>query len=385
MFTPICNMRKENTMSIKSKLLLAAAGLVLMCGCKNNSAELPETTTSAAEVTTAKMTEPAETTKQSETTTSKAAEETTAAQAEAEQIDFEYQPPQEVLDTHFYSDDIEAKIECEPILDDDFRDVFNDEEAINEVYSAISEILPQEIVDNIYNNIQPFEGLPEYYRIKNVSYMKYDLNSDGTDDYYLYVEITDEVMGVMGIFHFERVFIADGDSFKPINIPSFNDSRTICYYILSTQTNGVKDIFAFHNSNAPSLKYDSVSAYGDFTELDERHTFIEFEILSNNILYLNMKVSVIDAAVGEYYTAIQFADNTYLKNSMLYSCYSDGTPRSYIEKSIDEWQSGDFYPSGEGYDFYVELTDEGVEAFTEETNVWRLLDLLEIKYIAVDE
>lgn len=365
------------------KIFAALISLTLLCSCgKSNTAE-KETTVSVTE-TTFTVTETTPTQTQTTETTTKAAEETTAVQTEAEQVDYEYQPPQEVLDAHFYSDDIEAKFECEPILDDERRDVFNDQEAINEVYSAIAAILPQEIVDNIYNNIQihPFEGLPEHYRIKNVSYMKYDINSDGTDDYYLYVDVTDEVMGVMGNLHFERVFIADGDSFKPINIPSFNDGRTSCYYFLSTQTNGVKDIFAFHNSNAPSLKYDGVSAYDGAVEMDEMHTFINFKILPENILHLNMNVFVTDRSVGEHYTAIKFADNPYIKNNLLYTCYLDGTPRMYIEKPHGEDNA--FSPSIEGYDFYVELTDEGLKAFTDEWNVWNLLDLLEIKYISAE-
>lgn len=361
------------------KLFAAIISLTLLCSCgKVNTAET-ETAVSVTETTTT-QTEQTEQT----TTTQSTEEETTAVQTEAEQVDYEYQPPQEVLNTHFYSDDIEAKIECEPILDDDYRDVFNDEEAINEVYSAIAAILPQEIVDNIYNNIQitPFEGLPEHYRIKNVSYMKYDLNSDGTDDYYLYVDITDEVMNVMGNFHFERVFIADGDGFKPINIPSFNDGRTSCRYILSTRTNGVKDIFAFHNSQKPSFEYDGVSAYGGAVETDEMHTFINFKILPDNILYLNMNIFATDGSVGEHYTAIKFADNPYIKNNLLYTCYPDGTPRTYIEKSHGEDNA--FSPSIEGYDFYVELTDEGATAFAEEDIIWHLLDLQEIKYISAE-
>lgn len=137
----------------------------------------------------------------------------------------------------------------------------------------------------------------------------------------------------------------------------------------------------FHENN---LRGNGGDSYTPCEMLDERHTFFDCEILPNKVLHINMRISVIDAPPGEYYTAINFADNTYLKNNMLYSCYPDGTARSYIEKRIDEWQSGDFNPSGEGYDFYVELTDEGAAAFSAESNVWFMLDLLEIKYIGKD-
>lgn len=365
------------------KLFAALISLTLLCSC--GKSDTVETETAVSEtVSTAAQTERTE--QITETASQVTEEETAAVQTEAEQVDYEYQPPQEVLNAYFYSEDIEAKIECKPILDDELRDVFNDQEAIDEVYSAVTENLPQEIADNIFNNIQPPVGYgsSEGYRIKNVSYMKFDLNADGTEDYYLYVDITDESMSVMGNFHFERVFIADGDSFKPIKIPSFNDSRISCLYILSTRTNGVKDIFAFHNSNKPLLEYDGVSAYGGAAELDEMHTFLRGKILPNNILHINLNISVIDAPVGEYYAVMKFADNPYMKNSLLYTCYPDGTPRTYTETPRGEYN--DFSPAIEGYDFYIELNEDKIDELDLE-DPWGLyddFDLLEIKYIKAE-
>ena len=64
--------------------------------------------------------------------------------------------------------------------------------------------------------------------------------------------------------------------------------------------------------------------------------------------------------------------------TILYTCYSDGAPRTYTQKPFGESLPTDFAPSIEGYDFYVELTDEG----TKHDDI--SLDILEIKYVAVD-
>lgn len=188
--------------------------------------------------------------------------------------------------------------------------------------------------------------------------------------------------------HFERLFISDSGSFVPVEIPWLESTRLSCLYFLSTKTNGLKDIFVYHNSNTPSMKYDGISAYGGAVGPDEMHTFLKVDMLSDNILHLNMNISASDAPLGEYYTAIKFADNPYMKNNMLYTCYPDVTPRSYIEKPYGEWLPTDFNPSQEGYDFYVELDKDAMGTIDIDDlrdNVWNYLDLLEIKYVAVNE
>ena len=358
-------------MSIKSKLFFAvAAGLVLMCGCKNNSAELPETITSAAEVTIAKMTELAE------TTTSKAAEKTTATQTEAEQIDFEYQPPQEVLDAHFYSDDIETEIKWEGILTEDLKEQVDwDYILIDDMPEFIIEdILEYSLENSVYfkehgdNHGEPSHGF---------RYMMYDMNDDGLDDYIVrcgvgYIWIPDGES-------FYKIYLTNEDgSYTPITwdcVEEFHRTQ----YILKTKTNGVKDIMVLHNKNCPIITYEGDGTYTPCEMLDERHTFTDSENLPNNTLHFNVKLSVIDAPLGEYYTAIKVADKPYIKNNVLYTCYPDGTPRTYTQKPFGESLPTDFHPSQEGYDFYVELTDEGAKYDKIS------LDILEIKYIAVDE
>ena len=380
----------------KSTVLCGILAALLLTGCvPENKDGLGEN--SSHETTTAQteqaVSELAETTSEETTTTVPKTTEASETETEIEYGEYVYSPPQEVLDTHFDCDYIEAEIVCQSALDDDFEigDIWNEPEAEKALYEALTKNLPDEIVDNVRQNIQP----PQYmdlsaddYKVKNISYMKYDFNSDGAEDYYLYVHLADGAMSYVNPDHFERVFLSDGGSFVPVEIPTFGDVRVSCSYILSTETNGLKDIMVFHNSNSPSLKYDGVSAYGGAVELDERHTFLNAKILPGNILHLNMNMSVIDAPLGEYYTAIKFADNPYLKNNMLYTCYPEGTPRSYIEKPFGESLPTDFHASIDGYNFYVELDKDAMDTIDIDDlqdNVWDYLDLLEIKYVAVNE
>ncbi len=398
-------------MKLRQKLIniFVLMSMTLMSGCQNNSSKtdvISDATveqTELTELTAAEMSDTVGTTAALATVTETTAEHTanttvslaTATEASApvtEYGDYKYDPPQEVLNTHFYSDDIETKIMLQNASNEDFDilDIFKDPEVEKELHKAFAENLPQEIVDDMTQNMQIPDWLSDYnLKITSMGYMKYDFNSDGRDDYYVVADLDDKnevenLMHMRTFYSFRRVYITNESSFIPIKIPSFDDTRNGVHSILSTETNGLKDLLAFCNSNSPSLKYDGVSAYGDFAELDERHTFIDFEILPDNILHLNMNISVIDVSVGKYYTAIKFADNPYLKNNMLYSCYPDGTPRTYIRKEMGDWQPGDFSPSNDGYDFYAELTDEGVQAFSGDENIWRLLDLLEIKYVTAD-
>ncbi len=316
-------------------------------------------------------------------------EDTTVFSSNSSTKTYEYSPPQEVLNTHFYIDDVEAEIKLQSALSEDFRrdfeilDIFYDSEVEKELHKAFEQNLPHEIVYDMIQYPQfPEDMENDNIKITSIDYMKYDFNSDGRDDYYVVANLDDKnevenLMHMRTFYSFRRVYITNESSFIPIKIPNFSDNRNGIHSILSTETNGVKDLLVFCNSNAPSLKYDGISAYGGFTESDERHTFTDSEILSNNTLYLNMQISVIDAPLGEYYTAIKVADNPYIKNNVLYTCYPDGTPRTYTQKPYGKYN--DFNPSRDGYDFYVELTDEGAAA----TNV--SLDILEIKYIAVDD
>lgn len=354
------------------KLFAALVSLTLLCSCGTGQSYETETTVSIAETTSAQV-------QRTETTASIAETTSQAAQTETEYDEYEYQPPREVLDTRFYSDDIEAEIKWESILTEDMKD------KVDWDYISTDD-MPEFIIEDILKYGLENSEYAKVYSDKygepshGFGYMMYDMNSDGLDDYIV-------KCGVRYIWNtdgesFYKIYLTGEDgSYTPIIWDCVEQFRPT-QYILKTKTNGLKDIFVFTNSNEPALKYDGVSAYGGAAELDERHTFLSGEILPGNVLRLNMNISVISAETGEYYAAIKFADNTYLKNNMLYTCDHDGTPRTYTEKPYGE--HNDFSPAVQGYDFYVELTDEGVKAFSEEDNVWQLLDLLEIKYIPAE-
>ena len=304
---------------------------------------------------------------------------------------YRFQLPKEIIDTYFDSNDIETKIDLKWIGHDPagywymgdesycIVDV-SDNEYTNFLYTECNESLPNEIVDDMFQYKLETEW-SKNLTIVGMGYMLFDLNDDGYDDYIIAEGVSGD--GYMTSYLYKIYIYSDKGIYIPIKwscLKQFNDIQ----YILKTKTNGLHDIMVLYNANYPVITYEGGDSYTPCEMLDERHTFICCEITSNNILHLNIRVSVINAAIGVYYAAIKFADNPYIKNNVLYTCYPDGTSRSYIEKSIDEWQPNDFNPSEEGYDFYVELTDEGVKAFSEEDNVGQLLNLLEIKYVAVD-
>ncbi|MDE6594692.1 MAG: hypothetical protein K2K44_01625 [Oscillospiraceae bacterium] len=357
------------------KIFAVLISLTLLCSCgKANTAET-ETTVSVTETPSA-VTET--TTAQTEQTTTPKVTEETYVPTEAEQVDYEYQPPQEVLDVHFYSDDIETEIKWEGILTKDMKDKVDwDYISTDDMPEFIIEdILKYGLENSIYfKEYGDDHGEPSH----GFSYMMYDMNDDGLDDYIVKCDVG-------------YIWIPDGESFYKIYLTNEDGSYTPIVwdcieifhptqYILKTKTNGLRDIMVLHNSNYPIITYDGGDSYTICKMLDEKHTFIKFEILPENILHLNMNISVI-ASVEEHYTAIKFADNPYIKNNLLYTCYPDGTPRTYTIKPHGEDNA--FSPAIEGYDFYVELTDEGAAAFSEEDIIWHLLDLLEIKYISAE-
>lgn len=130
----------------------------------------------------------------SEETTTTVSEVTEDSEAETGYGEYVYTPPREVLDTHFYCDDIEAEIVCQNVLGDDFDigDIWNDPEAEKALYEALTKNLPAEIVDNVMQNYQsPYdsEKYSDKYKVDEIFYMKYDIDSDGEDDYYLNVSL----------------------------------------------------------------------------------------------------------------------------------------------------------------------------------------------------
>lgn len=359
-------------------VILTAA---LLCGCGGNA---PEKTSAAAETSETTESTTAETTSittVSETTAVPQTEEADEPPAPAMPGDYQYAPPPEVLAAHFYSMDIEAALGEEHVPEDYHKeegDIFSDPAAEQALYDAFAEKLPQEIVVNILNT----EHMPEYlreesseFRVGSIDYSVYDLNGDGAEDYYICANVVfDELILNMYPHTFERVLIAGEDGFSPVEISYSTDSPfSKAIYIMSTETNGLKDLYVFTNSPKPALNYDGVSAYGGAECCDEKHIFLSWQFMSDSVIYINLNISSHPIPDRDYFVAMNFAENPYLENSLLYTCEPDGTPYAY-----DKDYSG---PAVDGFDFYVRLTDEGKKAFAECGNVYNLIELLEIKLI----
>lgn len=371
------------------KNFAALISLVLLCSCGTGQAAETETTFAQIQ----------QTEQITETTSARIQQreqitETASQTAETEYGRYEYQPPQEVLNTHFYSDDIDRKIEysifegydpggmiClehEDPMEYSAYDIVGDEKLTAELHEIIKKKFPEFITEDMLENSIGSDDDEWSLTIVGLGCMMFDINGDGTEDYLMSASYTVDGAAI-GNGYANKIYLTEGEGFRPI---IWNSTIYGNNFILKTSTNGLRDIQVLHNSNYPIITYDGSSRYTDYERLDEKHTFIEYEILPDNILHLNMNISVIGAGVGEYYTAIKFADNKYIKNNMLYTCYPDGTPRTYTQKPYGE--NNDFSPAIEGYDFYAEMTDDGAAAFAEEDVIWRLLDLLEIKYIPAE-
>lgn len=300
-----------------------------------------------------------------------------------DELHYQYAPPREVLETEFYCDRIEAEIVFESLTED----IFGDPDAI---CSALPERVPEDIVDDLLGAIadnthfRADDLKPVDLKPIDVSCFEYDLNSDENVDYLFSVQMSgfsdDGTMWSPPYYHFEMAFISQESEFMRVELPVYQNALSVPKYVLSSQTNGLKDMMVFHNSNKPDIQYDGSGSYGNAVELDEKHTFIKGEILSDNILHMNLNLSVIER-LEEYYVAVRFAENPYLKNDLLYTSYPDGAPRSYSGRGKDDAVS--FSPSIEGFDLYIELNDDAVANGFDVEYMFHYLDLLEIRYIAV--
>ena len=371
------------------KFILSLLMITMLTGCVSASVKQEEVTTTVG-TEYSSMTE-ANTSVTYETAIIFNITENTTIQSDinSSDIEYSYQPPNEVLNTYFYTDDIETEIILKEIDTKgiNFFEGNNDQK----IYSLYKQELPDEIVEKIIESSVPQEYF-EFYnqddvKVVGLSYMKYDLNKDNKEDYfvrcifssendYMYLQLS-RMLGSV-----EKIFIADGSGYKEIDMPELHSKCAEYQAILSTTSNGFNDIFVFINSNSPVLSYDGKSKYTGAKELDEDHIFLFSEFSSENILHINIRVSGIDVNDSDkYYVAIKFEDNPYFANDLIYSCYPDGMPRKYTEKHSD---GSDFSSFSDGYDFYVELTEEGIKAFTDEDEIQYIIDLLEIKYVEVE-
>lgn len=348
---------------IKTASALAVT-MLMLAACSNDNTVSEPSASVTAESTVSAVTQISETQQEASETLQETVTES------VKPVSYRYRPAEEISNAHFYSDDIEAEMEWTCVFMQDTPPVDSDYAQID----AVPHELIKDILEYSFENTEYTADNTYGY---GLSCMLYDMNNDGIDDYLLKTTFN----CVWNEYAYKIYLTQEDGTFIPVTwdcVEVFHPDQ----YILKSETNGLKDIMVLHNSNYPIITYNGSDSYTPCEMLDERHTFMEAEILPDNILHINMKVSVADTPDGEYYTAIKLADNPYLEEDMLYSCYPDGTPETHFE--TPDYQPGEFNPSSDGYDFYALLTEEGLAAFSDEDNVWSLLDLLEIKHIAAN-
>lgn len=269
---------------------------------------------------------------------------------------YKYQLPECCKKLKWYSDDIITKITFNDYTPEDYKaDEFSNflkPDCRQKLLNAFYKKFPKEIVDDMdksiiptYNSYECYKNDPKIstYKIVTIGSMCYDMNSDGIDDYIIRAWVSDN--GDLEQFgsYLYGVYLANGNGkYKPIKWNSYINS-----YILSTSTNGVKDLMVLCNSNNPIIQYDGKNSYSKADEVDEKHIFTNKQILNNDkiLKYVLNNPCVDYPEKSEYYVSIKFKDNPYLKENILYTCEPDGTPKSYDNEANSE------------YIFYAELKD----------------------------
>lgn len=267
---------------------------------------------------------------------------------------YKYQPPKEVMNTQFYSKDIEKEIVFDEYTPEfyaymNFYDKGYRELLLEDFYKHY----PKEIVDDL--NVSIISKIENSYadsynekekidcKIIRIGCMMYDMNFDGTEDYVIDAWVSENGDDYYFGFDLCKIYlVVENSAYKSIDWE--NNKLSPHKYILSSQTNGLKNLLILTNGNKPESTYDGKSRYIDSEYLDEKHLCeVKLEQVENNIVKcFGMLES--KGISGKCYYAAYFQDNPYLKNNILYSCAPDGTP-----KIIDSQE----------FEFYAELK-EGV-------------------------
>ena len=185
---------------------------------------------------------------------------------------YNYAPPSEVMNTHFYSDDIEVKIKAQvfagndPLLQfqdknipkyDQYRTIHN-AEITNKLYEEIKAEIPIEFVDNMLDYASQFEDIKDDV-MTGIGYMKYDINLDGVQDYLVTACMSHD--GIMFSCYLSKIYLDNADgTYKDISWGSSSLSF-VGNYILSTSTNGLKDFKVLCNGNYPIITYAGDDSY----------------------------------------------------------------------------------------------------------------------------
>lgn len=226
-----------------------------------------------------------------------------------------YIPPNEAYEAEFVVDNIVHKL--------DFKYYRNDG----------TSNLPSEIVSEI--NYYVNEGKAENEHLEWLGEDRFDMNSDGVDDYIIEGHVTTD-----NPFYFTRIvrmYISNNNmGFDAVDIPSSKYDNND--YILSTKTNNYNDYLGHTYSNGFSLMcFDGEDAYSVSRTLGKEYTW---EYLDDNLLKITYSYS--EGTENEYAIAKPLFGANVLENTLLYSSLSDGTPTVCDSEKIE---------------FYIRLTD----------------------------
>lgn len=259
-------------------------------------------------------------------------------QPELKYADYVYAPPSEASEISFAVDSVVRKVEFSYYQNDGLED------------------LPTDIVDELMHYATTNDLIAENERLQWIGVDKYDINSDGTDDYIIEGQIMrDDIVSVSaGDYphqYFDRVYISDDEQYRAYDLPV---SKYKCYYILSSVCNGYCSFIS--DMNSLSLIYFDGSDYVTET-IGAEYTW---EYLDDT----TVKITCYPSQTGDGYVIAKcLYGSDIVRHTLFYSCLADGSP---------------CIPSDGKVDFYIELA----ESAPQQNDFW--IGPIEIKYAAVD-
>ena len=325
----------------------------MLCGCSEKGGEeisetdIPETSsvTVTAESSAATVTE-TETTPTETTSVTPAETSASETNADKEQSEYTYSPPEAAFDVEFARDNIICRV--------DYQYYPNDETAE----------LPEYIFADINSYADEYISNLKYdCSLERIGVYTFDINSDGLDDYIVIGEITN---GGFSFYPYtiERLYIQDGNGgFNVVDFPASGGKIGTLYdNILSTKTNGYNDFMGYYNENESIvlISFDGNSTYSETEALNRDYTW---EYLDNDILKITVYAYSHENDIA---IAKPLLDSDCIEHMLLYSSLPDGTPSASIPQTY----------GSNIFEFYVKRTDKAPEKWND---FW--IGPIEVKYI----
>lgn len=260
-------------------------------------------------------------------------------QLEKKEANYVYAPPIEAFESNFAVDNIVRKVEFSYYHNGEFGD------------------LPKKIFDELIHYVTTNNLVAENERLEWIGVDKFDINSDGTDDFIIEGQVMPASIesvsaGDYPHQYFNRIYVSDNEEYFAFDFPT---SKYKCYYILSSACNGYSSFIS--DLNSLSLIYFDGSEYVTKT-IGADYTW---EYLDNSIVKITCYPYQIE---DRYVIAKCLYDSNIVQHTLFYSCLADGSP---------------CIPSDEKIDFYIELTEYAPQ---QQNDFW--IGPIEIKYVAVD-